>query len=402
MGPGPKTNQVPRKGLGAFRLLLLAAGSFISTAPAFAADVLPTGGQVVAGSGAIAAAGKSLTVTQSSSHAVINWQNFSIGNGNSVQINNGSGATLNRVITNAPSTIAGSLSSTGSTYLINQNGIIVAPTGKIVTGGSFVGSTRDTSDSAFMQGAAPRFTGTSSGSVVNQGTIKAANGDAVLVGKSVSNSGTVSAPNGTAGLVAGDDVVLQPSDSGLQIKVDAGSGDVTNTGTVAGAQAALDAAGGNVYSLAGNNGGVVRATGTATINGHVWLTSGGTATVSGNVAAQNADGSGGAITVSGANAAITGTLDASAISAIASGGAISIKSTGTTNVTGNVLAKARGTRRQWRHDRNLGQCSFDHRHHGRCLGAQRHRGKLAARSLQSDSQQWRHHRDPVAGRNLYL
>ena len=41
------------------------------------------------------------------------------------------------------------------------------------------------------------------------------------------------------------------------------------------------------------------ATGTANINGHVWLTSGGNTNVSGNVSAQNADGSGGTITVHG-------------------------------------------------------------------------------------------------------
>ena len=137
--------------------------------------------------------------------AIINWQSFSIGNGNSVQINNGSGATLNRVITNSPSTIAGSLTSTGSTYLINQNGIIVTPSGSVVTGGTFVGSTRDTSNTAFMQGQASQFTGSSPGRIINQGKITASNGDAVLVGQSVANSGQISAPNGTAGLVAGDD-----------------------------------------------------------------------------------------------------------------------------------------------------------------------------------------------------
>ena len=83
------------------RLALLAASSLVAVPSSYAGTVLPTGGQVVAGSGAIAAAGNALTVTQSSSRAIINWQSFSIGNGNSVQINNGSGATLNRVISNS-------------------------------------------------------------------------------------------------------------------------------------------------------------------------------------------------------------------------------------------------------------------------------------------------------------
>ena len=77
-------------------------------------------------------------------------------------------------------------------------------------------------------------------------------------------------------------MILQPNGSGLSIQVNTGAGNVRNN-TIVAAQAALNAAGGNVYALAGNNGGVVRATGTANINGHVWLTSGGTTSVSGNV-----------------------------------------------------------------------------------------------------------------------
>ena len=57
--------------------------------------------------------------------------------------------------------------------------------------------------------------------------------------------------------------------------VTAGSGDVTNSGTIAAAQAKLDAVGGNVYALATNNGGIIRATGTTTKGGHVYLSAGG-------------------------------------------------------------------------------------------------------------------------------
>jgi len=329
-----------RRGLRALRSVLLANLFLVPAVPAFADGELPSGGQIVAGSGAIGTAGNALTVTQSSSRAIINWQNFSIGSGNSVQINNGSGATLNRVITNSPSNIAGSLTSTGSTYLINQNGVVITPTGKVVTGGSFIGSTRDTSDSAFMQGGAQQFTGNSSGSVVNQGKIVSTGGDVVLVGKLVNNSGSIAAKNGTAALVAGDDVTLQPSGSGLQIKVTAGSGDATNSGTVEAAQAMLNAAGGNVYALAGNNGGTIRATGSSVIDGHVWLTAGGQASVTGGVSARNADGSGGAISVTGHDIDISGSLDVSAYSPFGSGGSASVIAGGVTKVTGAIKARA--------------------------------------------------------------
>ena len=160
----------------------------------------------MSGAGNIAATSKQLTVTQSTTRGIIDWSGFSIGKGNAVQINNGAGATLNRVTGLSPSTIAGSLTSTGSTYLINENGVVVMPTGKVVTGGSFVVSTRDTGNDTFMQGGNLQFAGTSSGVVTNQGSITSNTGDVVLIGKSVSNSGRISAPKGTAGLIAGDDV----------------------------------------------------------------------------------------------------------------------------------------------------------------------------------------------------
>ncbi|HEX5282236.1 MAG TPA: pentapeptide repeat-containing protein [Micropepsaceae bacterium] len=310
--------------------------------PAFAAGALPTGGNFVAGSGGISGTASQLTVNQTTQRGIINWSGFSIGQGNSVKIDNGSGATLNRVTGSAPSSIAGSLSSTGSTYIINQNGVVVTPTGKVLTGGSFVASTRDTNDPAFMAGQTPEFTGTSAGAVANQGTIKSSNGDVVLIGKSATNSGSVSAPNGTAGVVAGDDVLLQPSGSGLQIEVKAGSGDATNSGNIAAVQAVINAVGGNAYALAGNNGGVVRATGTKTVNGHVWLTAGGSADLSGSVSAHNADGSGGAIDVQGSNINVSGTLNANAVAPKGDGGKITVgsKAVASTSVSGTVEARA--------------------------------------------------------------
>ena len=84
--------------------------------------------------------------------------------------------------------------------------------------------------------------------------------------------------------------------AGSSILISGGSGNVTNSGTLSSAQAQLTAAGGNVYALAGNNGGIVRATGTTTIDGHVWLTSGsGGVRVRGAVQASNANGSGGTL-----------------------------------------------------------------------------------------------------------
>ncbi len=327
-----------RSALYALSVSLLSCAS----PPAIAASVLPTGGNFAAGSGKISSTANTSTVNQTTKNGIINWNGFSIGQGNSVRINNGSGATLNRVTGASPSSIAGSLTSSGSTYLINQNGIVVTPSGKVITGGTFVGSTRDTSNSAFMRGGNLQFTGTSPGMVTNQGSITAG-GDAVLIGKSATNSGSISAPNGVAGVVAGDDVVLQPSGSGLQIEVKTGSGNATTSGNVAAAQALIDAAGGNAYALAGNNGGQVRATGTRNINGHVWLTApNGAAQVTATVSAQNADGSGGAIDIQGQSINVSGALNASDMPPKGNGGTISVGSATTPSTTVSGTLTARG------------------------------------------------------------
>src|SRR5580704_13633137 len=105
------------------------------------AGALPGSGHYVAGKGEIGKAGQSLTVKQSTTTGIINWNSFSIGSKNAVTFNNGSGATLNRVTGGNLSRIAGSLHATGSLYLMNAQGVIVSGTGRVVTGGSFVATT---------------------------------------------------------------------------------------------------------------------------------------------------------------------------------------------------------------------------------------------------------------------
>ncbi len=349
------TNTKSSRAGGCFRSFSLASGvSFLALsaslafAPnlssAFAAGATPSGGQFAAGAGAIVPTANGLSIAQSTSRGIIDWQSFSIGQGNAVNIANGSGATLNRVTGGNISNIAGSLTSTGSVYVINPAGIVVMPTGQVVTTGSFVASTRDVSNSSFMAGGAQNFKGTSNGTVVNQGSITSANGDVILVGQSVTNSGQISAPKGTVGLAAGDDILLQPS-SDPEITINAGTGDATNSGNIAAAQAELAAAGGNVYALATNNGGVIRATGSATKDGHVYLTAGGNVTVTGTVSATNADGSGGTVkAIAGGTTgtlSVAGAVNVSAISATAKGGTATLTGN-TVNIGSTAIISANG------------------------------------------------------------
>ncbi|MFQ4228471.1 hypothetical protein C3O85_19310, partial [Clostridioides difficile] len=258
-------------------LTLLQLSPFLYT-PLYAFPVLPTGGSFAAGGGSISSSGSSMTINQNTSKAIINWNSFSIGKDGQVFFNNGQGATLNRVTGSSISSIAGLLKSTGSLYLINPNGIVITPTGSVITGGDFIASTLNESNSDFLNNIIS-LTG-ATGSVLNQGSVSSS-GSAILVGTMVTNTGTVNSSSNAA-LVSSTRLVLMPGGlSGIIISPSAVSGSVTNSGVIKAASVDLTSAAGNVYALAGNNDGLIEATGSSTINGQVWLTApNGTVTVS--------------------------------------------------------------------------------------------------------------------------
>jgi filamentous hemagglutinin family protein len=253
--------------------VLVACAASVFAAGAHAAPPLPQGGQFVAGAGTIAQSGANLNITQTGTRGVIDWNSFSIGPGRTVTINNGTGATLNRVTGNDASSIYGALKGTGSVYLINPHGVLIGPSGVVTTGGRFVASTLDTDNDSFMNSLdyLP-LAGKSDANVINLGKISSTGGDVFLISShNVINTGTISAPNGTAELVTGTQAVLMDNAYGQQVGVEAPSGgDVTNGGTVKAALINLQAADGNIFALAGNSS-ALRATGTATRDGHVYL-----------------------------------------------------------------------------------------------------------------------------------
>lgn len=271
--------------------------ALLAALPVHASGPLPTGGKFGAGTGSISGSSTSLTINQTSGRGVIDWAGFSIGSGNHVTFNNGNGATLNRVTGNDSSSILGALTATGSVYLINPHGIVVGPGGVVSTGGRFVASTLDTDNASFMAGGPLTLSGKSSASIVNLGKIGSSGGDVFLVANAeVDNFGSISAPNGTAELAAGQQVSLQDSSSSRQVFVQTGSGGtVLNTGAIKAAQISLQAADGNIFALAGNHE-VLRATGTANRDGHVWLVADtGNIVLASPIAASNAGGGGGTV-----------------------------------------------------------------------------------------------------------
>ena len=296
------------------RLLLsasaVALGALAATA-GVASPVLPTGGSVRAGNATIGAPiGTRLTVNQTSSKAVIDWSTFSIGAGGKVSFDNGHGVTLNRVIGGGQSDIFGTLTSTGSVFLLNQNGVFIGKGGAINVGGSFVASSLDMTDNAFMNGGVLTLSGAGRGAVTNQGDIVATAGDVELIGQQVANGGTIRAPGGEVGFAAGQQVTLSqgaPTGEKLTVTIGDPAASITNTGLVTAASAELRANGGNIYALAINAGSRIEATGIASKGGDVYLTAGsGALTAQGEIDATHADGSGGFVETSGHTVDFTG------------------------------------------------------------------------------------------------
>ena len=315
------------------------------------AQTLPVGGQVVAGSATITAPhSNSLQIQQSSPKAIINWQGFSVGKEGEVNFSNGKGSTLNRVTGLGVSSIDGKLSASGSVYLLNPNGVIIGKSGKVNVGGNFVASTGRLSDEEFLKGQSLHIQNTSNAPVVNLGQIGSLGGDVALIGAKVDNQGSLSAPKGNVGLIAGHSVIIRDktlNDGRFGVAIGGADTSVSHTGKIDAAMVELRAEGGNIYALAGNTKGVIRATGIKKEGGKIFLTAGdsGNVRIAGStLQAKDTVGSGGKITVKGKNISVgsDALLDVSASAAKGHGGVVEVianMQTGKLNAHGKITAR---------------------------------------------------------------
>ncbi|WP_420421525.1 beta strand repeat-containing protein [Simkania sp.] len=204
----------------------------------------------------------SITATEliSKSHrSIVEWEDFSISLQESFQFKlpDSSAAILNRVIGRLPSSIMGKLVSNGQIILINPNGVVIGNQG-IIEVGSFIASTLDVTNSAFLKGGELLFVGDSDKGIEQQGLIKAQDGDVFLIGHSIRNSGEIVAPSGSVNFAAGKRILVQPKESDFVV-IDAGeSAAIDHSGNVDAAAIKLQA-GSNPYSLAINQSGLVEA-----------------------------------------------------------------------------------------------------------------------------------------------
>uniref|UniRef100_UPI0006C7CB34 YDG domain-containing protein n=1 Tax=Neptunomonas antarctica TaxID=619304 RepID=UPI0006C7CB34 len=206
------------QGKGSSRKLLVAVVGLSSAL----AQASPEGGLVVSGTGSIAQSGATTTITQTTRNLSLNWDSFNIAARETVTFNQPSAAAIavNRIMDSNGTQILGNLNANGQVYLINPNGILFGQNAQVNVG-ALVASTLDLDD-ASLNSDSRSFSGAGTGSVINQGTINAADGGYVaLLGNSISNQGTITAPGGSVALGAGSAVTLTFADNSLvQMQVD--------------------------------------------------------------------------------------------------------------------------------------------------------------------------------------
>ena len=287
---------------------------------------LPSGGQVVVGSGTLVHSPNLLVIQQNTAKLGLDWQSFNIGSGATVEFRQPSAnsVALNRVLGHSGTEIYGQLRANGQVFLTNPNGVLFAPGARVDVGG-LVASTLDITQQDFADGRYVFSSTGGSGSVRNQGSLNASTGGYLaLFGQQVVNQGDIQVDAGSVVLASGRAATVSISGSGLiSAAVTPGlvSGQVDNAGRIQAdggvvtlnARSAQDIAGSLV-----NNSGIVRANTLVERGGEIWITGDQVGSSGSLQAAAPTTGNAGQITVKGdmvsGRLALAGQIDVSAAS----------------------------------------------------------------------------------------
>lgn len=242
------------------------------------------GGHVVSGSGAISTSGDTTTITQTSPTLSLTWLSFDVAPQQTVDFvqPSASSVAINDILSASPSEILGHLDANGQVFLINPNGIVFGKGAQVDVGGLVASTLALDPDSP--SGGTRSFSGPGTGSVINRGSITAANGGFVaLIGNTVINQGAIVARLGSVALGGGSSVTLTfASDALVGVQVDR-----STLHNLAANGGLIQADGGRVTMTAGakdallasvvNNTGVIEARTVADHNGTITLLGGATA-----------------------------------------------------------------------------------------------------------------------------
>ncbi|MFD4838738.1 filamentous hemagglutinin family protein [Achromobacter sp. NPDC058515] len=215
-----------------------------------------------------------VTIEQTQSRAILNWDTFNVGRNTTVQFKQGADdAVLNRVVgaSAKPSQIHGAIKADGTVLVVNQNGVIFTGTSQ-VNARNLVAAAADIGDQQFRDkglyadnGAQPTFKDAlgrvevQAGAVIRTATpatSTSGGGYVLLLGKETANAGTIDTPGGQALLAAGDSFVIKrgqgtsgnlaSTTKGNEVAPAGKAGRVANTGLIQAATGDVTLTGGEV------------------------------------------------------------------------------------------------------------------------------------------------------------
>ncbi len=293
----------------------------IALALASQAQAQPTIANMTGSTGvsSVVTSGSLTTITTSAGRATSTWNNFNIGAGQAVNVIQPSAgsAFLARISSATPTTISGSLTSNGSVWLVNPNGIMFGSSA-VINVNSLVASTLGITDADFLASNNHLVAGATAGNIIvgSGAQLTAGNGGFIsLVATQIQNAGTINAPNGTVSMTTGHDVTIN-ADQSVTVNADARDSTLPNA----------EGPGGALMSGNISNSGAIQASTAVAENGKIYFRAIGSISNAGSL-----------------NAGTTGTVGMKAsgnvnTSANISGGTVGIKSdAGSITQSGGVI-----------------------------------------------------------------
>ncbi|MBX7066538.1 MAG: filamentous hemagglutinin N-terminal domain-containing protein [Parachlamydiales bacterium] len=230
----------------------------------------PTGPAVMGGEANISET-KGMLEIATGDRAVIHWDSFSIQAGETTRFIQPAidSAVLNKVIGSEISQLNGLLQANGQVYLVNPNGVLIGPEGRIDTA-AFMATALDIKSGEFLNGEALALQGDSLGKIINLGTIETKTGPVALIGHRIENAGEIH--GGTVSLIASHSVIFDATgDSVLFIQPDLKSDGIELSGKLEALKVVLQADT-PPSTLAIGLGGLIDATTIENVGGEIYLT----------------------------------------------------------------------------------------------------------------------------------
>lgn len=193
---------------------VLAAGTAYAVPPV---NALPTGESIASGSATFdRSMANQLTVNQSTSKLINNWNSFDIGSAATVNFVQPDAASiaLNRVTSASPTEIFGQLNANGQVFIVNPAGITFG-LGSQANTGALLASSMSISDANFLNNNLTFERNGARGQINNMGTLIANEGNVVFLGPTLQNQRSIQSVKGN--ILMGNGDKLKVADHNLSL-----------------------------------------------------------------------------------------------------------------------------------------------------------------------------------------